>query len=320
MGWVRIEDSFFRHRKVVDLSVPAKALFLAGLCRASEQLTDGFLSIGAVRAMVGELGISTKTPAELVASGMWHKTDGGYDIHDYLDYQPSAESERRRRDQVSRRVQQHRARKRWSNASRNAVTSPVTDTVTPPVSNDAPEPIPELLTSSSSDENAGQGAGEPGEEEDEKPPKASPKVVAQALDLLANRHLAASLARGNTVHSRGGWLKADRTSTWNTHKRTIAALDLAAFTSPEALADHLEAAPPPKPPHPLEVTAAAQAKLRDEANAAWDAERELQAQPVDPAAVAGALNGARSVLQRTPRQSHAGPVTPMPSLPKEATR
>lgn len=122
MTWVRIESGFLRHRKIIDLSLNAKMLFLAGLCYAAENSTDGFISHSALRIISAETRVAPRYAADLHRAGLWHKQADGWDIHDYLVYQPSAEQERQRRQVAADRVKSWRETKSRRNASRNGVT------------------------------------------------------------------------------------------------------------------------------------------------------------------------------------------------------
>lgn len=108
MAWVRIDDDFFNHRKVLDLSLAAKTVFIAALCHCNSQLTDGFISTGAARSIVGSLGAPQKTIKELVDVGMWHKRADGFDVHDYLHYQPPAQQILAERAKAKERMQRLR--------------------------------------------------------------------------------------------------------------------------------------------------------------------------------------------------------------------
>lgn len=110
MTWVRIESGFFRHRKVIDLPIAAKLLFLGGLCYAAENSTDGHISRSALRVLAAELDVKPVTTT-LEHAGLWHKQADGWDIHDYLVYQPSAEQERQRRQEHADRMKQWRTSK-----------------------------------------------------------------------------------------------------------------------------------------------------------------------------------------------------------------
>lgn len=94
MTWFRVDDSFPQHPKV--LSIPRKdrtaaiGLWTIAGTWCAAQLTDGALGAHMVEELAG-----TKRAADLLVSvGLWEKTDDGYQIHDYLDYNPSAEEVR----------------------------------------------------------------------------------------------------------------------------------------------------------------------------------------------------------------------------------
>ena len=109
MAWVRLDDGFFGHRKVLELTNSAKLLFVAALCHCNGQLTDGFVSTGAARALTGSLGMPAKVLAELVDRGFLHKREDGYEVHDYLRYQAPAEQIRREREAARERVRRRRS-------------------------------------------------------------------------------------------------------------------------------------------------------------------------------------------------------------------
>ena len=105
MTWVRIDDQFRHHPKVATAGPLGIALHVCGLSYAAEYLTDGFIPRGAVNTLCDFEGVWDKrfrpgseddfawTVAEvrdlLVSVGMWDEVQGGYQIHDYLDYNPS---------------------------------------------------------------------------------------------------------------------------------------------------------------------------------------------------------------------------------------
>ena len=72
MTWVRIDDTFPEHPKVVGLSAVAFRLHVAAICYASRNLTDGFIPLGAVRTLPGGTPNRVK---ELADAGLWI-TDG----------------------------------------------------------------------------------------------------------------------------------------------------------------------------------------------------------------------------------------------------
>lgn len=85
MTWVRIDDVFPEHPKVLALGDDYErgvALHIRGLCYCARNLTDGHVP---ARMFREDAEIRTR----LVEVGMWHEVEGGFVIHDYLDYNPS---------------------------------------------------------------------------------------------------------------------------------------------------------------------------------------------------------------------------------------
>lgn len=113
MPWFRLDDSFHSHPKVIAAGNEAVGLYVRCGTYAAEHLTDGF-----VAKQIVLLYGSEALAARLVEARLWHRTRGGWNIHDYLDYNPSREAvekerkaaadrQRRRRDNmVSRRDSQ----------------------------------------------------------------------------------------------------------------------------------------------------------------------------------------------------------------------
>lgn len=95
MPWIRFEDNFPEHPKVLAISDKAFRLHVRAIGYCSRHLTDGAVSIAAVRSLVG--GLALRLSGELVQARMWTVTDDGFLIHDYLDYQPSREDTNTRR-------------------------------------------------------------------------------------------------------------------------------------------------------------------------------------------------------------------------------
>lgn len=132
MAWVRLDDGFPDHPKAVQAGPMACWLFVCGIAYANRYLTDGFIPERQLSRL-----IEAKKPAALAAIlvdvGLWEVTDGGFLIHDYLDYQTSAEKVKKERSSNAER----QARWRDRNAESNGVTDGVTnDAVTPaPIKN-----------------------------------------------------------------------------------------------------------------------------------------------------------------------------------------
>lgn len=124
MGWVKLDDGFGEHPKIARLSDSALALWVASLAYANRNLTDGFIpeSVG-----FGQLrysgGNTVPFVAELEEIGLWETVEGGWQVHDYLDFQRSRVEILGERESVRDRVQRHRDA--VSNEESNAVTTAV---------------------------------------------------------------------------------------------------------------------------------------------------------------------------------------------------
>src|ERR1700753_1737971 len=114
VSWVFLDDRFFTNRKVMSVSLHARWLYLSALCVASQQSTDGRLDEAAQTCLmvaVGRTGNFDALAAELVRADLWiDQIDGVYAIHDYLEYQPSAEDQRKQRAKNAERLKRYRQR------------------------------------------------------------------------------------------------------------------------------------------------------------------------------------------------------------------
>jgi len=92
MPWVRFADDYLSNPKVVTLGPLPRLLDLASIIYSARELRDGHLTRADVITVAAQVGIVrwVRPAAELVEVGRWHaQADGAYDIHDYLEYQPS---------------------------------------------------------------------------------------------------------------------------------------------------------------------------------------------------------------------------------------
>lgn len=86
MTWVKVDDTFPDHPRVIGLTDGAFRAHVTALCWAARHLTDGSIPSSALR-VIGD----RKHAQELQTAGLWSKTDHGWAIRDYLDYNPSRE-------------------------------------------------------------------------------------------------------------------------------------------------------------------------------------------------------------------------------------
>lgn len=109
MTWAKVDDRFHEHPKLAAAGAAAWGMWLAGIAYCNRALTDGFIPDavaeglggrwrvrqgGQTWQMIARCGdVEVVVDADwiavaLVDAGLWHRVDGGYQIHDYADFQP----------------------------------------------------------------------------------------------------------------------------------------------------------------------------------------------------------------------------------------
>lgn len=109
MTWFKVDDSFHSHPKVMVTSPAALGLWLVAGTWSAANLTDGLVPAQALPRLLPD---SEALAKELVAVGLWEHADGGYQFHNWTNYQPDAASLRAKRgkESASGREGNHR---RW---------------------------------------------------------------------------------------------------------------------------------------------------------------------------------------------------------------
>lgn len=124
MSWLKIDDGFAEHPKIIDLSDRAFRLHVAALCYTARNLTDGVLSARSVQVCSALASASRRHIVELREAELWVEFNDGYLIKDYLDYNPSASEvkELRKSRSDAGRIGGRRSgeARRQANASANA--------------------------------------------------------------------------------------------------------------------------------------------------------------------------------------------------------
>jgi hypothetical protein len=110
MPWVRLDDRFPSHRKVALLSDRAFRLHVSAICWCAENLTDGHISDRELPLVAHIRSIKT-TAKQLQEAGLWDRTDDGWMVHDYLDYNPSRDQVLAERKKNAERQERWRRRK-----------------------------------------------------------------------------------------------------------------------------------------------------------------------------------------------------------------
>lgn len=91
MPWLRIDDRVRTHPKIVAAGPDASWFWFCGICYCREHLTDGFLPSGILASLCPGVGIAAarRLATKLVAENLWHKVQGGYQVHDFLEWNPA---------------------------------------------------------------------------------------------------------------------------------------------------------------------------------------------------------------------------------------
>ncbi len=110
MAWLKIDDQYLFHPKVIEAGLEGRALHMASMTYCAGQLTDGFIPLsvlGLLGAMAG-LPDANEAAVTLVAVGLWDEWGEGWRVHDYLDYNPTRETVTAKRAESKERMRQLR--------------------------------------------------------------------------------------------------------------------------------------------------------------------------------------------------------------------
>ena len=114
MPWVKLDDAILDNPKILEAGPLGFALHVAAICYCARNLTDGFLptpkaaslldlsgvhcdhanpcgraAYGRPTGMSGGVVDVADVIEMLVELGLWHRVDGGFEVHDFLEYNPS---------------------------------------------------------------------------------------------------------------------------------------------------------------------------------------------------------------------------------------
>ncbi|MEV4739812.1 hypothetical protein [Streptomyces sp. NPDC049555] len=137
---------------MATLTDRAFRLHVSALCWCAANLTDGRVRDTELRLVAHVRGM-TATARQLEAAGLWERVEDGWVLHDFHDYQPTADHVRAERERNAARQKRYREKKTADSApaepsvepTRNAGSNGVTAAVSRPVTNGAPtrtRPVP----------------------------------------------------------------------------------------------------------------------------------------------------------------------------------
>jgi hypothetical protein len=166
MPWVRLDDNFPNNRKISMLSANAFRLYVSALCWSSANLTEGFIAEDELRS-IAHVRSAKVASNQLVTRGLWERVEGGWRIHDYLEFNPTRAQVKTERSSNAARQKAYRDRKKAAakntdsaedsdsnavtvtsrNASRNSTPSRPVPSVTPTeeLASYAREPAPPTI-------------------------------------------------------------------------------------------------------------------------------------------------------------------------------
>ena len=129
MAWGKIDDGLHKSVKWRRTNKGGQALWTTALSWCMDEMNDGRVPSD----LLAYLGGRRADAQSLVASGLWHETDDGWEFHDWLDHQPS-------RAEIEHKREQQRERKRRWAESQNATPVTQKERVTTASGNATPDP------------------------------------------------------------------------------------------------------------------------------------------------------------------------------------
>lgn len=304
MAWVKLDDQFFAHPKILAAGKDGQVLFIAGLCYSAAYLTDGKIDRSVLPVIAATARVrGAKSASRLVEVGLWHETDQGWEIHDYHDHQPTAEVELKKRADRAEAGRRGGLKSRPSgskagskpeanseaNGKGNGTPSPSPSPKYPPhpPSGSEPETPPEVA-----------GAGAPTEEE----------LTEATLDHLAAYDLQRARADGTVIRNETSYLAALRKTRTALRPAIHEAITTTNSTDPSVIAELVD--PDCEPLDGGRARAQAQAresqKILDEYEAIGEQGRAERAE-------AEALIAALTDDQRADLEARAAAAIPMPN-------
>lgn len=115
MAWVRLDDSAMDHPKILQLTDAQFRLWVKGLCYCQKHLTDGLIPDQAIKAMFGK----AHDVQRLCVIALWEATEGGFMVHDFLDWNDPRELvTERRKASDAKKVAHRRRMSDWRDAKK----------------------------------------------------------------------------------------------------------------------------------------------------------------------------------------------------------
>lgn len=105
--WFKVDDQLALHMKALKAGNQALGLWVRAGSWAGAQLTDGYVPDTIVKALDGTRTDTTR----LVQAGLWGRVEGGYQFHEWHEYQPTRAEVMAERAAAKKRMQTLRAKR-----------------------------------------------------------------------------------------------------------------------------------------------------------------------------------------------------------------
>lgn len=138
--WVKIDDGFCTHPKILAAGPLAALLQIRAICFASQHQTDGIIPRSALGLLTHDFSSIALDDHQCQADemdwsrimlerGLWDLHDGGFAIHDYLEWNLSKKDLENFKEQKSKAGKKG-MKARWTQAKR-IITDDITPVITP---------------------------------------------------------------------------------------------------------------------------------------------------------------------------------------------
>lgn len=127
MRYARIEENAMDHPKFIAINAAAWRLWCEGCTYCQKQLTDGFIPDSALRGFRYFTQGALKQLCEALAPGkgpLWHRVDGGVQVHDYFDWNEPREKVLASRKAAKDRLDKWKAEQAAKRGGAPSVTPP----------------------------------------------------------------------------------------------------------------------------------------------------------------------------------------------------
>jgi len=136
--WVRLDDAMLDNPKIIAAGPLGTLLHVAAIVWSARNLTDGFIPLGKVATLLNWAGALEHVTLESDGDGimctgrridsedfayrlvdlcLWHEVPGGFQIHDFLDYNRSKKQVLAERERWAARQEKQRESRRDSGVS-----------------------------------------------------------------------------------------------------------------------------------------------------------------------------------------------------------